>query len=84
MKKRQIIEKGTIKVAWSGKSDKKLYSRMFNSIDEAVKFSKNKKYFLIFELMKHKGMEEFEWKILDYGKAKEFFRLLNYSKKFSS
>ena len=81
MKKRQMIEKETIKVAWDGRSSKILYSKMFNSLDEAVKFSKNKKYFLIFKLIMHKRMKEFEWEILNYGKAKEFTKFFDYYRK---
>ena len=81
-KKEQIFEKGLIKVAWVEKSNKILYSKMFNSLDEALKFSKNKKDYLIFKLIKQKGLKEFKWEILDYGRSKEFTKLVKYEKKF--
>lgn len=74
-KKEQIIEEGIIKVAWIGKSNKILSSKMFNSIKDAIKFSRGKKYVLIFRLIEHKKMREFKWKLLNYGKAEEFFQL---------
>jgi hypothetical protein len=70
------IEKGTIKVAWIGKSNKKLYSKMFNSVEDAMNFSKRKKDFLIFKLLKRKKMVEFEWELLDYGRFNEFDKLV--------
>ena len=77
-KKEQIIEKGSIKVAWAEKSNKMLYSKMFDSLDKAIEFSKKKKYYLIFKLIKRRGMQEFKWEVLDYGKAKLYSKLFKY------
>lgn len=72
-----VIEKGTIKVAWISRAKKKLFSKMFDSLEEAKKFCKNKKIFLIFKLVKHKKMKEFEWKILPYGSSRYYFKILS-------
>lgn len=73
------IEKGIIKVVWIEKSNRMLYSKMFDSISEALKFSKNKKMYLISKLIKRKGLE-FRWRVLNYGKAKNLFKIIKYEK----
>lgn len=80
--KEQIFEKGLIKVAWIEKSNKILYSKMFNSLNKAIKFAKNKNDYLIFRLIKQKKLKEFKWEILDYGRSKEFTNLVKFEKKF--
>ena len=49
---------------------------MFDSLDEAVKFSKNKKCYCIFKLIKQKKLKEFKWEVLDYGESKEFNKIV--------
>ena len=72
-----VIEKGTVKVVWASKNGKKIYSKMFDSPQDAVKFGESKKHFLIFQLVGRKKMEEFEWKLLPYGHSKLYFSLFN-------
>ena len=72
-----IIERGVVKVVWASKNGKKIYSKMFNSSKDAVKFGESKKHFLVFQLVKRKKMEEFEWKLLPYGHSKLYFNLFN-------
>jgi len=71
-----VIEKGTIKVVWLSKNRKKIFSKMFESEDEAEKFGKKKRKYLIFKLIKQKRMKEFEWEILHYGMADIYLMFL--------
>jgi len=64
------IEKGTIKVAWLEKDSDTLYSKMFDDVESAKKFAKDKKDYLIMKLVTQKEMEEFSWKVLPFGKYK--------------
>jgi len=73
--KKEEIEKGIIKVAWIEDKDNILYSKMFNSLAEAKKFTKQKKYSIVFKLIKRKNLE-FEWEILDYGLAQDFLKMM--------
>lgn len=70
------IEKGIIKVVWIGRNPDRIFSKMFESLKDAQKFTKKKRNFLIFKLLKEKKMMQFEWKILPYGKAKIYLGLL--------
>lgn len=71
------IEKGTIKVVWVAKNKKRIHSKMFENIKQADKFGGTKGDYIIFKLVKHKGMDEFEWEILPYGKHKTYSLILN-------
>ncbi len=72
-----VIKKGTIKVVWISRNKKKIFSEMFDSEEEAENFSKKKKQFLIFKLIKQKQMKKFEWEILPYGMADTYLNFLN-------
>lgn len=61
------IEKGTIKVVWVAKDVKKIYSKMFDSIEPAQRFGKSKKDYLIFKLLWHKKFKTYSWELLPYG-----------------
>lgn len=71
------IEKGTIKVVWVAKNKKRIHSKMFESIKQADKFGGTKDDYIIFRLVKRRGMDEFEWEILPYGKHKIYNLILN-------
>ena len=77
-------EKGEIKVVWIGTDPKKIYSKMFNELEPAVKFIQQKQDCLIFKLDKQQKMEEFEWTILPYGRHKEYRLAVNLYKKFGT
>jgi hypothetical protein len=66
---------GTIKLTWINPKDYTiLASKMFSSVDEALKsIPKNIKSneFLIFELIKSDGVS-YEWKLLPYGLYNRF------------
>ena len=42
-----VIEKGTIKVVWLSRNRKKIFSKMFESKNEAEKFGKRKKNYYL-------------------------------------
>ena len=69
-------EKGTIKVVWVERDPEKIYSKMFNEELEAEQFGKTKEDYVIFALESQKGMEEFSWKILPYGRHKLYTKLV--------
>ena len=66
---------GTIKLTWIDPKDYTiLESKMFNSVDEALKnipSEVKENEFLIFELIKTDG-NSYEWKLLPYGIHKRF------------
>jgi hypothetical protein len=70
----QIYEKGTIKIVWIEDSEL-IYSKMFESEEDAEKFAHDKKDYLIFKLVTQKNMEDFSWVILPYGRYK-IYKLL--------
>ncbi|MBI2579093.1 MAG: hypothetical protein HYW26_05255 [Candidatus Aenigmarchaeota archaeon] len=61
------IEKGTIKVVWVTRNTRRIHSRMFEKVEEAEKFGKSKKDYLIFRLLWHKKFQTFSWEIMPYG-----------------
>lgn len=69
-------EKGTIKVVWVERDPEKIYSKMFNEEHEAEQFGETKDDYVIFALESQKGMEEFSWKLLPYGRHKLYTRLI--------
>ena len=75
------IENGTIKVVWISRNGKRIFSKMFKTISEAKKFGKKKKDFLIFKLINHKKMQEFEWKLLPYGNGEAYLTLIKFFRK---
>ena len=62
-----VYEKGIIKVVWLRSDQLRIYSRMFDDLEEAKQFAKSKKECIIFALVKQKNMKDFEWKILPLG-----------------
>lgn len=60
-------ERGTIKVVWLDKDPERIYSKMFDSVEEATVFTKDLKDFIVFSLVSQEGMETFEWKLLPFG-----------------
>ena len=77
----QIYEKGTIKIVWIEKDPGKIYSKMFNSIPEALIYSKKLEDYLIFKLISHKEMRDFSWEILPYGNSKLYGSLMRFYQK---
>ena len=72
---------GTIKLTWINPSDYTiLESKMFDSVDEALKnipTGINKEDFMIFKLIKTDGTA-YEWKLLPYGNHSEFIRSMEF------
>lgn len=68
----QVYSKGTIKVVWLENQAEEIYSKMFDSEQEAEEFAKDKKDYLIFSLVKQENMRDFTWKLLPYGKHKTY------------
>jgi len=64
------IEKGTIKVVWITKNIKRIYSRMFDDINDAKNFGESKNNYLIFRLLWHKKFRFFAWELLPHGNYK--------------
>lgn len=79
---KKVFGKGTIKVVWIDKNVKQIYSKMFEGLDEAIKFSKDKKDFLVFKLLKQKNLEDFSWEILPYGQYKLYDMLMKNYKRY--
>jgi hypothetical protein len=62
-----MYAKGTIKIAWTTKGNyNELNSVMFDSLDKALSYSKDKKDFMIMELVENDG-NYYKWKVLPYG-----------------
>ena len=63
---------GTIKLTWVDSKDKKiLHSKMYKSIDEALKDVESKKNWLIFKLKSVDG-DNYTWDLLPYGASKSY------------
>lgn len=62
---------GNIKVAYTMPGDKKVYSRMFDEMDAAVKFLKGKQNALLFNL-KQLGNGTYAWEVLPYGDYRSY------------
>jgi len=75
-----MLENGTIKVVWISENGKRIFSKMFKNISDAKKFGKKKGDYLIFRLISHKKMEEFEWKLLHYGDGDLFLKFMKHYK----
>lgn len=74
---------GTLKVVWVEDNPEYLSSDMFrpNQINEAVAYGKAKGVFMIMELISQKK-DLYRWKVLPYGKHKEYLKGIALSKKF--
>ncbi len=46
---------------------------MFEDIKKAENFGKTKNDYVIFKLVKHKGMKPFEWGVLPFGRYKNIW-----------
>lgn len=73
-----VVEKGTIKVVWITKDAKKIYSKMFDSINEAEKFGRKKKDYIISRLLWQKRYKIYAWEILPYGNYKLYQAALKF------
>jgi hypothetical protein len=63
---------GTIKLTWVDSKDKKiLHSKMYKSIDEALKDVESKKNWLIFKLKNVDG-DNYTWDLLPYGASRKY------------
>ena len=79
-----IYEKGTIKVVWIKDDSGRIFSKMFNEVEKAKKFAESKKDYIIFDLIKQKNMEDFEWDILPYGQHKLYSLAVRLYRKYGS
>ena len=79
-----IYEKGTIKVVWIKDDSGRIFSKMFNEVEKAKKFAESKKDYIIFDLIKQKNMEDFEWDILPYGQHKLYNLAVRLYRKYGS
>jgi len=77
-----VIEKGTIKVVWITKNARRIYSRMFEGINEAKDFGESKNNYLIFRLLWHKKFQQFAWELLPYGNHKLYESALKLYQKY--
>ena len=76
------IEKGTIKVVWITNNTNRIYSQMFENINEAKKFGESKRDYLIFKLLWYKKMKLFAWELLPYGNYKLYESVLKLYQKY--
>ncbi len=76
-----MLEHGTIKVVWLGKSEKRICSQMFSSLNAAKKFSRKKNECLIFKLIRQKSSTFFEWEILPFGSYTLYAALVSHYQK---
>lgn len=76
-----IYEKGTIKVVWMEVDVNRIYSKMFNDMEDAKLFAHDKQDYLIFALIKQKNMEQFEWELVRAGRYDLYSKLMTYYKR---
>lgn len=79
-----MLEKGTIKVVWITKNVNRIYSRMFSNVEQAEKFGKLKRDYLIFRLVWRKKFQEFSWMLLPCGNYKLYVQALKFYQKYKS
>lgn len=79
-----LYEKGVIKVVWIEDNPDRIYSKMFIDVEKAKHFSRSKKDYIIFALVKQKNMQDFEWKILPYGKHRLYQLAIRLYRKYGS
>jgi len=77
-------EAGKIKVVWIETDPKKIYSKMFDEIEQALAFTKSKTDYLVFKLDRQEKMEKFEWSILPYGRYQEYDMAIKLYQKFGT
>lgn len=67
-----MYSEGTIKLTWIDSNDRKiLHSKMFKTIEEATKETKDKKNWLIFKLKNVNG-DSYSWDLLPYGASRKY------------
>ena len=67
-----MYSEGTIKLTWIDSNDRKiLHSKMFKTIEEATKETKDKKNWLIFKLKNVNG-DSYSWDLLPYGTSRKY------------
>jgi hypothetical protein len=67
-----MYSEGTIKLTWIDSDDRKiLHSKMFKTIEEATKETKDKKNWLIFKLKNVNG-DSYSWDLLPYGASRKY------------
>lgn len=75
------LEDGTIKVVWvDTKEPETLESKMFDSLDDALRYADGKTY-LIMELQEHDD-DYYKWNLLPYGEHKRYKGIINWSNIF--
>lgn len=63
---------GTIKLTWADTTNHKiLNSKMFGSVEDALKFTEGKNNWLIFRLTKVIG-DNYTWEMLPYGASRKY------------
>lgn len=63
---------GTIKLTWvDGENSKILHSKMYKTLEEALKNTESKKNWLIFRLKSVEG-DNYTWDLLPYGTSKSY------------
>lgn len=77
----KVYEKGRVKVVWVGADSEVIYSKMFTTVDKAIRFSSKKEDYLIFKLIYQQNMEEFCWELLPFGKYKLYQTIIQTYKK---
>lgn len=72
MKEETIYPVGTIKLTWiDDLNNSILHSKMYKSVDEALKNTQSKKNWLIFNLKSVDG-DNYTWDLLPYGTSKKY------------
>lgn len=67
-----MYSEGTIKLTWIDSNDRKiLHSKMFKTIDDALKETQDKKNWLIFKLKNVNG-DNYTWGLLPYGASRKY------------
>jgi hypothetical protein len=71
--------KGTIKLTWiDPKNYGILCSKMFETLDEALKNTEDKKDWLVFRLVESDG-DSYKWELLPYGESKSYLSSMKVS-----
>jgi len=79
-----VYERGTIKVVWIKDDPSRIYSKMFDDLEEAKRFAKSKQDYIIFALVKQKQMRDFEWELLPFGKHRLYKLALRLYQKYGN
>lgn len=71
-----MYEQGKVKVVRLKGDNRKIYSKMFDDENKALEYAKNIEDYIIFSLVSQQNMEEFEWKLLPYGRYKLYLKVI--------